>query len=199
MSYPTIVGVDYSITSPAVTVASGDVFSYSMCQQYFVTTKPKYARSYMGGQIRGLLVSKSHETQTQRFKDIAKILYVNVFKPGAEDVYVRIEGYAFAAKGAVFNIAENTGVLKYMLDEDGIPFDTIAPTELKSFASGKGNADKALMHESFYKETGVDLAAVFGQDSGNPGNPTTDLVDSYFIAKSLWYAHKGSTPPRRIS
>ena len=53
---------------------------------------------------------------------------------------VALEDYAYGAKGRVFHIAENTGVLKYKLWQQSIPLDVVQPTKVKKFATGKGNA-----------------------------------------------------------
>jgi len=47
--------------------------------------------------------------------------------------------------------------------------------------TGKGNADKDMMYESFSKETNTDLKKIF--DTVKVGNPISDIVDSYYIAK----------------
>ena len=45
----------------------------------------------------------------------------------------------------------------------------------------KGNADKDMMYEAFLKETKIDLKKIF--DTDKVGNPISDIVDSYYIAK----------------
>ena len=62
-----------------------------------------------------------------------------------------------------------------------ILYDTVVPSVVKKFASGKGNADKQLMYDSFIKHTKQDLLKMF--DMGKLNNPVTDIVDSYYIAK----------------
>ena len=103
--------------------------------------------------------------------------------------HVVIEDYSYGSVGRVFNIAENMGLLKYKLWEAKIPFTTIAPTSIKKFATGKGNASKVDMYETFVKETDMS----FLEDASPPyaphsapltiPNPLSDIVDSYFIAK----------------
>ena len=52
---------------------------------------------------------------------------------------------------------------------------------IKKFATGKGNADKDMMYDSFYKETKMNLKKIF--DTEKVGNPVSDIVDSYYIQK----------------
>ena len=94
---------------------------------------------------------------------------------------VAIEGYAFGAVGRVFQIAENAGLLKYKLWKEGIEYTVPAPTEIKKFATGKGNANKDMMPEAFNEETGVDIRAKLDIIKGY--NPISDIVDAYYIAK----------------
>jgi len=49
-------------------------------------------------------------------------------------------------------------------------------------ATGKGNADKEKMYEQFTKDTKIDLKKIFDMNKLN--NPVTDIIDSYYIAKS---------------
>ena len=62
-----------------------------------------------------------------------------------------------------------------------IEYDTVVPSVVKKYASGKGNADKELMYQTLKKETKVDLMKDFDQQKLN--NPVTDIVDAYYIAK----------------
>ena len=89
------------------------------------------------------------------------------------------------SKGRVFNIAENTGVLKYKLWQSRIPVTITPPTTIKKFATGKGNADKFAMYEAFKKETKVDLRKEISPNKKDVGNPVSDIIDSYYICKHL--------------
>jgi hypothetical protein len=88
------------------------------------------------------------------------------------------------AKGKVFNIAENTALLKYKLMLSGRSPTLIAPTVLKKYATTKGNSDKNAMYDAFKTETGVPLKDLI-QPTRLLGNPTTDMVDAFFLCKML--------------
>ena len=66
-----------------------------------------------------------------------------------------------------------------------IKFSTYPPTVVKKFATGKGNANKELMYESFVDEllTPTDLKELLTPKAPKVINPISDLVDAYFIAK----------------
>lgn len=93
-----------------------------------------------------------------------------------------IEDYAMGAKGRVFHIGENAGLLKWKLWQAGLKFTKVSPTLLKKFAAGKGNADKDRMHQAFLDRFGVDLKATMTPDSSKVGNPVSDIVDAIFLS-----------------
>ena len=94
-----------------------------------------------------------------------------------------IEGYAYGAVGRVFQIAENTGLLKYKLWKDGIPFSVFAPSEIKKHATGKGNSNKERLYECFLAETNVDIRKTLDIMNNKVWNPVSDIVDAYYITK----------------
>lgn len=54
-----------------------------------------------------------------------------------------IEGYSYGSKGrSVFQIGELGGVIRHFLWEYGLPYVEVAPSALKKFATGRGNAGK---------------------------------------------------------
>jgi len=93
---------------------------------------------------------------------------------------------AYNATGRVFNLAENTGILKYKLYQAGIPVDILEPTKVKKFFTEKGNADKPKMYDTFLKETGVDLQQIITPNKTLLGSPVTDIVDAFAICKLFW-------------
>ena len=176
----TIVGIDYSLNSPAICIA-GDNFDFDKCSFHFLTSKKKNIGKF-GKNIFGYEI-KDYNTPIERFSNISTWALDIIHKHKSNTAKVFIEGYSFGSKGqAVFQIAENCGILKYRLQmSPSMLYDTIVPSVVKKYASGKGNADKQLMYDSFTKHTGVDLMKMFDMNKLN--NPVTDIIDSYYIAK----------------
>ena len=176
----TIVGIDYSLNSPAICIA-GDNFDFDKCSFHFLTRKKKYVGKF-DKNIFGYEY-KDFNTPIERFTNISIWALDVIHKNKSNTAKVFIEGYSFGSKGqAVFQIAENCGILKYKLQmSPSMLYETIVPSVVKKYASGKGNADKQLMYDSFTKHTGVDLMKMF--DMGKLNNPVTDIIDSYYIAK----------------
>lgn len=100
--------------------------------------------------------------------------------------FVCIEDYAFAAKGKVFHIGENTGILKYRLWQQQIQYKTVPPTQVKKFGTGRGNAKKEDVYAAFIAETRLDLQTIVGANSAQIKSPVADLADAYYICK---YGH----------
>ena len=176
----TIVGIDYSLNSPAICIA-GDDFDFNKCSFHFLTSKKKHIGKF-GKNIFGYEI-KDYKTPIERFTNISTWALDIIHKHKKDTAKVFIEGYSFGSKGqAVFQIAENCGILKYRLQmSPSILYDTIVPSVIKKHASGKGNADKQLMYDSFKDHTKKDLMKMF--DMGKLNNPVTDIIDSYYIAK----------------
>jgi Holliday junction resolvasome RuvABC endonuclease subunit len=176
------IGIDYSITSPAIVVCDSLDFekvSFANCQAYSLS-------DHNITSSRKNLHFETHQkgwvSQVQRFDRITNWALRIIDNFDSNDVVIGIEDYAMAAKGKVFNIAENTGILKYALYSRGFGYETFAPTVVKKFATGKGNAKKEQMVEAFQKETKIDLKKEL-QPNRLLGSPTTDIADAYFICK----------------
>lgn len=184
------VGIDYSLSSPAVCVHTGEEWSFQNCKFYFLQKKPTVVSDPMFCSTEYPLWSREEE----RFGKLAG--WASFYIPDGSKVC--IEGYAFSANGRVFNIAENTGLLKYSLYRRGMPVDTVPPTTVKKFATGKGNADKLLMQENFEGETGVNIQGRIGVKP-NAITPSSDIIDAYFIAKWHFTQHKATTQHENTS
>jgi len=173
-----LVGIDYSITSPAICLFDEKrEFSFANCSFYFLTNTKKYATK-IAPNINGEGFEE-YAYDTERFDTISE--WAANLCIGAADV--AIEGYAYGAHGKIFNLAENCGILKYKLHKLAVPVTVVEPSRVKKLATGKGNADKQAMYEAFKTETGIDLVQIFEQKSLN--NPVTDIIDSYYILKHL--------------
>jgi len=175
----TIVGIDYSLSCPCVCVANTKEFGD--CYFYFLSdVKRNHGKA-------GNILGDPHDEylcDQQRYENIASWV-INIVAP-LEDPYILIEDYAFAAKGRVFNLAENCGLLKYLLYKDGFRFATVAPSVIKKHATGKGNANKQAMYEAFFALTGIDMISVYGSKSQKLDSPVTDIVDAYYLTRYMF-------------
>ena len=172
-----VAGVDYSLTSPAVCVHSGEEWKYENCKFYYMVPNEKKIRE---AENYNCTVYPEWSEDCERFNNLAEWSLQWISAAGCSRV--AIEGYAFGAVGRVFQIAENAGILKLKLWETGLTVLTPAPTEIKKFATGKGNANKERMVEAFEEECGVDIRDELGIKT-KTWNPISDVVDAYYICK----------------
>ena len=181
-----LAGVDYSLTSPAICIwkepDDNRQFNFNMCDVYYLETAQRLKRAEH--EILNLHTEiypewKTEEQRHDLLSDwaMSKISGCQVF----------IEGYAFATSGKshVRSVAENSGLLKHKMYKIKQPFTSVPPSVIKKYATGKGNANKDLMYDAFSKESNTppDLQKILRPKSNKLTNPTTDIVDSYWICK----------------
>ena len=173
----TLLGIDLSMTSPALCLHHGENFSFDQCEFFFLTSSDKYL--YINRKLHGETFPE-YNGSSERFNNIGTWI-VDVCK--AHNVgKVYIEDYSYGSTGRVFQIAENGGVCKYLLWKNNIECETLPPTVIKKFATGKGNADKSKMQEAFVAETNFNIKQILGM-TDKQWNPSSDLIDSYYICK----------------
>lgn len=170
--HPQYVGIDYSITSPAICVSEDGSFDKSVFH-FFGKTKKHKAISQKNLRVYEYPVWK---TDAERYEKLSEWTLEII----PENSLVYIEGYAFNARGLVFNLAENMGVLKYKLYKKGFTPKIIPPTVVKKIATGRGNASKDFVVYTFLKEFGENVF----ENIGKAKNPLTDIVDSYYVCLS---------------
>lgn len=186
----TIAGIDYSLTNPSICIHDSEndgEFSIDNCKFFFLTQTKKFAGQFLAKRITGGFVDTSaFSCQEERHHELSNY-FMDVLE-GFDCQEVAIEDYAFAAKGQVFNIGENTGLLKFKLWTEDYIVHKYAPTQIKKFATGKGTAKKEHMIAAFEKETGIDLYQQLRAVSKKPISPISDIVDSFYICQYHFYS-----------
>jgi len=175
-----IAGIDYSLCGPSICLFEGENFTFNKCNFYYLTDTKKYTEVYVQNIFGERFVDYNHEVE--RYETIAD--WAIEILQGCN--HIALEGYAYNSTGRVFHIAENTGLLKYKIFHSGIPLTIIPPTEVKKYATGKGNADKQRMYDSFVADTAFPLKSMLTPDKKDVCSPVSDIVDSYFICKKLY-------------
>lgn len=153
-----IIGIDQSITSTGVCIIGKD-FDYG----------PKFVR----------ITSEKNSTDPMdpyvRVKSICNALADIIDFHSCEDV--AIEGLAYSASGdATRLLAGLQFCIMSMLIDKGCSVIIVPPTELKKFASGKGNANKDVMVDSLPDDIKMELLSIKKSDG------RYDLTDAYFLA-----------------
>ena len=173
-----VCGIDYSITSPAFTIYDGSNFN-----TYYLVARD---RDLVLGRETSSSLSPAlypkYNTDMERYSRLASWVCDELM--WQHRPYIAIENYAYSATGSVFNIGENTGILKYMLFQNKMNFETVTPQMVKKYATGKGNAKKVYMADAFTKETGLDLTGI---------KQWSDIADSYWISRWVYYTSNQDT------
>lgn len=185
-----VLGIDYSLNCPALCLV--DTESPGILRWYVNYRKPGNAYppipevEWVHSQVSGDIA---------RFIELAEWVcsVVDCVKPDA----IAMEDYAFGASGNITKLAENAGLCKVELYKrfPKIPFVLVGPTQMKKYATTKGNAKKELIWECFAKK--------FPQYDAWPklchpkavslGSPCADIADSYYIAEYV----REKTRPRK--
>lgn len=177
------VGIDYSLTSPAITEFWGNEWNYhnSSISHCCLASNERQWNRWRTADSINVRIYPQYKGDIQRYNALAEWTLDNIIKYDRRPKKVFIEDYAYAATGRVFHIAENMAILKNSLTNAGIRYEMISPTVIKKFATGKGNANKEKMYDAFVSDTGRKLDEEL--EVKRDKNPVSDIVDSYWICK----------------
>lgn len=201
------IGIDYSITSPAITVFDGSHYNFISLFDVDVKNWLESKKFKVHKEIRDFAdvipftrsTDKSTYQTEQRSKTInaEKLATLTThtirYVVGDYDVRIALEGFSYASKGmASLDLVSCQSVLRLRLMEEfgADNLFVFSPTEAKKLA-GKGNYGKEQMVEAFGKNVlGDDILAahpfyIYVSEKGFAGKPIDDLVDSYFLLKCL--------------
>lgn len=169
-------GIDYAIASPAICIEENGVLFF-----YFFTSVKKHIGIIQSGvvNIMGIEYNKNDfDDDLKRFDWLSDQIIDLLQQHGVQKV--NLEGYSMGSSSSrLFQIGENTGILKKKMNDHAFFFSVIAPTSIKKHATGYGNANKERMVESFQEQTDIDLFSLFEQTTIK--KPIEDLADSYLI------------------
>lgn len=174
-------GIDYSLTSPAICVYTGipPEFSIDQCKIYYFANTKAQIGTFLNGKLVGEAYPE-YSSEEERHNKLAQWTIDHIQCCHS----VLIEGYAFAAKGLVFNLAENCGVLKHKLWQQTRNYSVLSPMELKKYATSKGNADKERMDQAFVRSTGINMKELL-KVTEKQWSPSSDIIDAFFLCRYL--------------
>ena len=176
-------GIDYSMSSPSLCIYDTDKdFTFENCDIYYANAKKKYVINIKN--LHGFVLPETRPNEPMyRYNEICQLFANILVKEKVEKVC--IEGYALGSHaGLVFNIAENTSLLKHFMWKSKIDYINPSPSTIKKFFTGKGNADKIKIVDTFINETGVDLQSILGTKTKEAA-PINDICDSYAMCKYM--------------
>lgn len=162
-----ILGIDLSLSGTGLALLSPEQSAIDKVSRRIPPALPQIKQSTEGMFYLGILVSPTPTDIFARWDLIRQ----TVGLCAQEETRVLIEGYAFSAHMAYSRaIAELGGIVRYHLRELGQRPIEVAPTSLKKFIAGKGNAEKNTIVKEVYKRWGVDLSS-------------DNLADAFGLAK----------------
>lgn len=151
----TFIGVDYSLTSPAVAILGTDgsiLFTKAFNHQ------------------------PVHSSHTHRTIWLAKEITSTILNfpyPHSRPSTVFVEDYAFTASGKITMIAEGCGLLKAYLVSNGFDITPVSISSWKKVLTGNGRADKPLITQVVNEKFGLHL-------TGKKGDQ--DIADAIGVA-----------------
>jgi Holliday junction resolvasome RuvABC endonuclease subunit len=179
-----IIGIDYSMSSPAICVydTRHNYFCFENTKSHFIA-QTKHTELYSDPYLKGYTLPLVNSPEA-RYNVLAQWA-MKVICQNEANVHIFMEGYSFSSSGLVFNIAENTAILKHKLYMLDLTYTVVPPTTIKKMASGKGTSNKEQMYEAFMKETNLkpDLKERLSPKSKKISSPVSDIVDAFYICK----------------
>lgn len=151
-----IVGIDPSLTGTGIAVIDGDIRTY-----YATNT----GTTVVNGDIKTYTI-RSKQRGAKRLIEIRDTIQKEI----ADADLVVIENYAYCRANQAHQIGELGGIIRVLLTESGVKWTTVAPAQLKKFATGKGNTKKEHILQQAYKRWGVECR-------------TSDEADAFVLAK----------------
>lgn len=182
-----LAGADYSYTSPAICVYdTTKELKFENLKFYNMTDKKTRVGVYGNIYIK---LFPEYKTTEERFRNICEWAGNVLISNGVQEAC--IEGYALgSSSGLIFQIAENAGLFKQFMDLNQIRFTTPSPSQVKKKHTGKGNAKKDAMVETFYQMMGVKLHEILG--TKEMAKPIDDLCDSFAVLRCHDYFNEVS-------
>nr|DAF18179.1 MAG TPA: crossover junction endodeoxyribonuclease [Caudoviricetes sp.] len=188
------VGIDYSYTSPGITIFhDGKYFCYALWHNKVMPNKSNDFNVHNQFFIHLDFYDQEikYQTEFERYIKLSEWSIKNIkshIKP-YQHVYIAIEGYSMGSHaGMIFNIAENTAILKKSILDNISPnlklFIAYPPTFIKKESTGKGNSKKPELAKAFFSKNKFYIHEIL-KKSNPDSNPASDIIDSYWIITQL--------------
>lgn len=166
------VGIDYSVTAPAIYVERDDGTEkwYLMIDVLRLVCDTDQIQITRTGK---------YDSKIQRAIAIAEWAVNILTLEGVKKA--NLESFSMGSNtGLSFDIGAHTGILFERLYRAGIEVNFIPPTTAKLSFTGKGGAKKDVMCDEFFKRRGWRFSDVLKTKPNE--SPENDLVDAYAIA-----------------
>lgn len=222
----TYIGIDFSLNAPAVVVQSEieeHYYVYYNTYKRYTGGKDltyddyisKYNELYLLNSLKGMNLRlrrvipkelkstdyvKSFRKKFTNYTELVNLILEDVSK--YSDVVVGIEGYSFSSSNNnIIDLAECTFHLKHriiteVLNGDVDKLYVFAPSQIKKFTTGKGNANKIKMFEAILDDKWegklCDMVRLHKNTIKNGEkivSPFDDIIDAFFVKEMLKAVH----------
>lgn len=169
-----LAGLDYSSTSPAIYIQFDDG-----SEKWFNLSK---VLSHVREE-KDLSIIRYDKKMTKLQRAIFMAEWVTNILVSNGVKQINVESFSMGSRtGMVFDLGAHSGIMYYMINKAGIAVNFIPPTALKREFTGRGDANKELMCETFKKLRGFSFSERLGTEPYD--NPENDLVDAYALGIS---------------
>ncbi len=187
-----LLGIDYSVQSPAICVH----FEEQIHFYFFPQRKREIKFSETGDNwtLKALpyIKEKEWKSREHRYDELSEI-FMSVVNSYRDDLdKVGIEGYSLNSRGRAISIACEAGaVLRHKLYQNDYNVIEYAPTEIKKKFTGRGNAGKHDMYNSFLGDKNIESFNPYDELElkydvyTDIKKPVEDIVDAYAIVHCL--------------
>lgn len=181
----TLVGLDFSINSPAVTILKdNEYFFYAINRKDSEVVRKMNELSNVTVEIclnEGLTPFQYYDKMTDML-----IRWINS-NIGPNTIFA-MEDWVYSLRGnALIDIVYATSILRYKLikkyGEDKLNF--YSPTHVKKVFTGNGRADKNMMLEHFKSLGLVFPFAQYSASIDKSQKPAEDIIDSFAVLKTM--------------
>lgn len=181
----TLVGIDFSIASPAVTIEkNNELFFYAIQRK-----DSKVVRKLnMLNNVTIEICSNEGLTPFQYYDKMTDMLVRWINSNIGPQLLIAMEDWIYSLRGsALIDIVYATSILRYKLikkyGEDKLNF--YAPTHVKKSFTGNGRADKNMMLEQFKSLGFVFPLAQYVNALDKTQKPVEDIIDSYAVMNTM--------------
>src|SRR6266550_3198604 len=174
-----IASIDYSMTSPCICVGNLEHPDFLSCEFWNLSNLKKCWGEH--GPNDHIKIDKNFDLKgIPRFDMISGWAIGVLLSYEIKTVY--LEGYSMGSSaGMVFDIGENTGILKYKMMFHDMKIIPVPPTVLKKYWTGKGNAKKSDMESKFIANTSCTTLRSMLHLTDKQENPVSDIIDAYAL------------------
>lgn len=181
----TLVGIDFSITSPAVTI-------YKDNEYYFYAIQKKESKVVrkmnMLNNVTIEVCPTEGLTPFQYYDKMTDMLIRWINSNIGPNMLIAMEDWIYSLRGsALIDIVYATSILRYKLikkySEGKLNF--YSPTHVKKVFTTNGRADKDMMLEHFKSFGFVFPFAQYSASLDKSQKPAEDIIDSFAVLKTM--------------